>query len=543
MPHVPWFRPMLLLLAAWAIALAGDPALALKPPFVIAKPAPVPIAKPDWTIPLRGGVPDVARLREAFRSGGSIVFETEGKPITLLLDEQLLMSQQAKPIVLDGMGLVTIDGQGKTRAIAKEWKTDLTVQRLRFVHCRAEKEGGAIWNTNFDGRLAVIDCAFEDCKTTAAGPDIGGGAICVRGQRPMLISNSSFKDCAGSNGGATNTIQCEVQLIDCSFENCQAFGLGGGADAGPTGQGGIGGAVYSDAVTLQEAGWEYFLAGCLFRSNFAGDHGGAIFAYCDPNRNAGGIYWNCHFEGNTVGDKGKLKMAGTIYTQYYRQLWVGNCSFWDNKAPGMAGAIFRAANGEELYINSEFSGNSPEFDGRGSEVVFKRSSPPPSVRGLGRVPGPVNQQAAGAPVPVKEKKDKEKPRPPPPAPVVAAKASDEVRARFDQRLRVRVAAAAAAGKGPIFTLTSMRSEATLRSVADAGCEVDVGGSSLSLAWRTFADADRMGMAQYLARSGQAEDLVLAAFWLRVAGRTAEAQAFEARAGDAAAEVRAAFATP
>jgi len=144
---------------------------------------------------------------------------------------------------------------------------------------------------------------------------------------------------------------------------------------------------------------------------------------------------------------------------------------------------------------------------------------------------------------VKEKKEKkEKPKPPPP-PVVAAKASDEVLARFDQRLRTRVAAAAAAGKGPIFTLTSMRSEATVRAVTEAVCEVEVGGSSLSLAWRTFADADRTGMAQYLARSGEVEDLVLAAFWLRVAGRTAEAQAFEARTGEAAAEVRAAFAGP
>lgn len=389
----------------------------------------------------------------------------------------------------------------------------------------------------------MIDCAFEDCKTTASGPDIGGGAICVRGQRPMLISNSSFKDCAGSNGGATNTIQCDVQLIDCSFENCQAFGLGGGADAGPTGQGGIGGAVYSDAVTLQAPGWEYFLAGCLFRSNFAGDHGGAIFAYCDPNRNAGGIFWNCHFEANTVGDKGKLKFAGAIYTQYHRQLWVGNCSFWDNKASGQAGTVFMAANGEQTYINCEFAGNDSEFSGSGTALAFKRISPPASVRGLGRIPGPFNQQAPGAPSPVKDKEKKEKPKAQPAAPVVVAKASDEARDRFDQRLRARVAAAAAAGKGPIFILTSMRSEATLRAVGDAGCEVDVGGSSLSLAWRTFTDADRMGMAQYLARSGQPEDLVLAAFWLRVAGKTVEAQACEARAGEAAAEVRAAFAAP
>ncbi len=404
MSHAPWSGP-LLLLVAWTCAWAGDPALGLKPPFVVPKPVPVASAKPDWSIPLRGGVPDLARLREAFRSGGSIVFETEGKPVTLLLDEELLMSQHAKPIVLDGMGLVTIDGQLKTRAIAKEWKTDLTVQRLRFVRCRAEKEGGAIWNTNFDGKLAVIDCAFEDCKTTAAGPDIGGGAICVRGQRPMLISNCSFKDCDGSNGGGINTIQCDVWIIDSAFEGCDAFGVGGGADAGPTGQGGIGGAVYCDAVTLNEPGWQYFIAGCLFRGNSAGDHGGAMFAYCFPNMNAGGVFWNCHFEKNRTGDKGKLQFAGGVYTQYYRQLWMGNCSFWDNTAKN-AGAVFRAKNQEEVFINCEFGGNAPEFDGTGTALVFKQGSPPVSVRGLGRIPGPVAQQAPGAPPPLKDGKER-----------------------------------------------------------------------------------------------------------------------------------------
>ena len=529
-------RPWLCLLVA-AIALAGEPA-APTPPWTVPKPAPTLIAKPDWTIPLRGGVPDVGRLREAFRAGGSIVFETEGKPITLLLDEQLLMSQQAKPIILDGMGLVTIDGQGKTRAIAKEWKTDLTVQRLRFVRCRTDKEGAAIWNVNFDGSLRVIDCAFEDCKTTAAGPDIGGGAICVRGQRPLLVSNCSFKDCDGSNGGGINTIQCDVWVIDSAFEGCDAFGVGGGADAGPTGQGGIGGAIYSDALTLQQAGWEYFIAGCLFRGNTAGDHGGAIFAYCFPNKNAGGVFWSCHFEGNRVGDKGKLQFAGCIYTQYHRQLWVGNCSFWDNAAR-RDGTIFRAMNGQETFINCEFGGNTPEFDGQGTGLVFKQGSPPLSVRALGRVPGPLNQQAPGAPPPVKEKKEKEKPKPLPPAPV-AAKASAEARKGFDERLRTRAAVAAKAGKGPLFMLSSMKSEAALVVIDGDGCEVEVAGSRLSVAWRTLADSDRAGMAVYLARSGDPADLALAAFWLRVVGKAADAQAYEARAGDAAKEVRAAF---
>ncbi len=80
-------------------------------------------------------------------------------------------------------------------------------------------------------------------------------------------------------------------------------------------------------------------------------------------------------------------------------------------------------------------------------------------------------------------------------------------------------------------------------MSGSDCEVEVAGSRLTVAWRTLTAADRAGIASYLARSGTAADLALAAFWLRVAGRTAEAQGFEARAGEAAAEVRAAFSTP
>lgn len=538
-----------LLLVCFAAVLAAAQAKApagLQPPFVVPKPEPVTIAKPDWTIKLKDGQPDVARLREAFASGGTIVFDTGGQPVTLKLDEQLLMSQRAQPIVLDGMGLVTIDGQEKTRAIAKEWKTDLTVQRLRFINCRAKDTGAAIWNTNFDGKLAVIDCQFENCKTTEKGPDDGGGAIGVRGQRPLLVSNCSFLDCDASNGGAINTIQCEVYLIDCSFEKCDAFGIGGGADQGPVGQGGIGGAVYCDAVKDGRDGWEYFVSGCLLRDNTAGDHAAGMFAYTQTDKQEGHVFLNCHFERNTVGKDARVKHAGALYTQHSRHLWMANCSFWDNACPGQGGAIFMALNVKEEFINCQFAGNTPEFSKEGVSLSFKKSTPPPSVAALGRVPGPVGGVWAKA-EPAKGKAKPAKPEAKAAAPSAPAKpraqATAAAREAFAARLQARTIAAAATGKGPVFQLASMRSQATVETADEKGMELRVGGTVLSVAWKTVSDADRAEMALYLARSGAEADWAQAAFWLKTIGRDAEAATALTKSGAEAAAVEAGFATP
>ena len=516
-----------------------DPAT-VTPPYVVPKPAPVAIAKADWTIPLKDGQPDIARLRSAFSSGGTIVFETGGQPVVLKLDAELMMAQSAKPIVLDGMGLVTIDGQEKTRAIAKQWKTDLTVQRLRFVNCRTAKDGAAIHNTNFDGSLAVIDCQFENCKTTEKGPDHGGGAICVRGQRPLMVSNCSFVDCDASNGGAINTIQCEVYLIDCSFERCDAFGVGGGAEQGSVGQGGIGGAVYCDTVDKPKDGWEYFIAGCLFRNNTATDHAGGMFAY-NNDKEGGHIFWNCHFENNTVGKDARIKHAGAIYTQNSRHLWVGNCSFWDNSCPGMGGTIFMADNVKQEFIASQFAGNSPEFGESGQSLLFKKTTPPPCVRGLGnRPPGPVGPVVATPATPkAKPKAEPEAKAPEPPR--VIAKASAAGRKTFTSRLQARAIAACAAGRGPIFRLASMRAQATMESADERDVLLLVDGARLNVAWSTLTDADRLELARQLARGDAPEDHALMAFWLLAGGRDGEAAQHLASAGSAAAEVQAAFA--
>ena len=115
-----------------AAAFQAPPAAEPKTP----APDPIPLAdisRPDSVI--GAGSPDTVSekaLRSALRKGGVIVFNTGGQPVTLKLSEPLVLPQGAKPTVLDGLGMVTLDGDGKTRILQKEWKTELTVQRLKF---------------------------------------------------------------------------------------------------------------------------------------------------------------------------------------------------------------------------------------------------------------------------------------------------------------------------------------------------------------------------------------------------------------------------
>ncbi len=336
------------------------------------------------------------KIQAALVPGAMITFNTGGKPVTVEITQQLYMPATEKPemTVIDGGGLVTFDGREKNRFLLKGWKNELTVQRCSFINCRAEKEGGAIKVENWDGRLFVIDCSFRNCKTTSTGPDIGGGAIRTTGQKEWMVSGCTFEDCAGSNGGAICDIGSPIIVVNSTFRNCRAFGFGGGADRGPTGQGGIGGALYNDGI--DQAGGEtiFYISGCLFRDNSAGDHAGAIFGYTRPefrSKNLS-IYNACIFENNTV-DQPKtrgLGFAGAVYTQY-SELHVLNCSFYRNSCPKLGPWLFVATK-KPVYIK-----NCDVWSNRGQgglpghakqeDVKTSREQTPPAVRYLGRMPG------------------------------------------------------------------------------------------------------------------------------------------------------------
>jgi hypothetical protein len=302
-----------------------------------------------------GGVTE-AQLQSALDAGGVIAFDTGGLPATLHLTSRLHVPPFTA-VVLDGGSLVTLDGGEVSGILEKGYLSEVTVQRLRFTGARSAESGAAIDTIDWDGRLTVIDCEFENCRTTDAGPDVGGGAIRALGQRHFQLSGCRFVDCAASNGGALNSLGSRLTILDSSFENCTAFGTGGGADQGSSGQGGIGGAIYIDGVDQNSDESTLRIDGCSFISSRANDHGGAVFAYLRAGTQSTALFNACDFHGNAVIDPAAaVGVGGAIYIQN-GDVTVASCAFTENEAVGNGGAIWMIPDQVSRIANSTFHAN------------------------------------------------------------------------------------------------------------------------------------------------------------------------------------------
>jgi len=350
-----------LLLCGWMSGPAPAASPGEKPPVVVEPQRPVEIARPDFVV--GNGTPasvTLQALQAALDRGGTIVFNTGRRPVALPVTKTLNLPVNTRPTVIDGGGLATLDGLERNQILVKAWKTVLTVQRLKLSGARAAKEGAAIKVENWDGALAVIDCQFDNCKTTEPGPDIGGGAIRALGQKHCLVSGCKFHDCAGSNGGAICSLGSQLTLVNCSFTNCAAFGYGGGLDARPKGKGmgGIGGAVYVDGVSQNGAEPRLYVGQCVFRNNSAGDHGGAVFAFTYRQAKNLSVFHASIFEGNKVTAQRDLYLgfAGAVYTQD-SEVYFLNSTFRNNACPKLGAAIFIATDRKARIANCEIAGN------------------------------------------------------------------------------------------------------------------------------------------------------------------------------------------
>ncbi len=316
--------PILILALALLAACGGDPgspADTATPGFeLLTNPEDGPPAgNPDVTSPVPdgAGLADVSSpdhvigtgtpescTAEAFlaavAAGGVIVFDGGDRPFTLTLGEPARVFNDANPdVVIDGGGLVTLDGRGQTRLVYMNtcdpdlvWTTPhcqdqdsprLVVQNLTFINGNAMGDvahdgGGAIWTRG--GRFRAVNCRFFNNRCALAGPDVGGGAIRAFDQfedRPVYLVDCTFGGMdgfgnVGANGGAISSIGVSWTIIDCVFDGNQAVGNGGNpAEAGTPG-GGSGGAIYNDGNTMSLS-----LVGTRIEYNRVNAYGAAIF--------------------------------------------------------------------------------------------------------------------------------------------------------------------------------------------------------------------------------------------------------------------------
>lgn len=267
-----------------------------------AEAGPEDVSVPDHVIGT--GTPESCNCDDfinAVALGGKIVFNCGPNPVTITLDRPAKVVNDANPdIVIDGGGLITLSGGGKTRILYmntcdknQHWTTDhcqdqdhprLTVQNITFAdgNSTAELEehdgGGAIWIRG--GRFKVVNCRFFNNACRSSGPDVGGACIRVFDQyndSPVYLVNSTFGGADGygnfgSNGGGISSIGVSWTIINCLFSHNRAIGNGGNPEQSGTPGGGSGGAIYNDGNTMTLK-----ILGSLIEQNSVNAFGSAIF--------------------------------------------------------------------------------------------------------------------------------------------------------------------------------------------------------------------------------------------------------------------------
>src|SRR5688572_2461731 len=246
-------------------------------------------------------------LRAAAEQGGVITFNCGAAPATIQVTQQIVLPID-RDTVIDGGGLITLDGGGATRIFFFEhpdWMNNtfgVTLQRLTVRNGKApagdyfpqdpanptcaygykEGSGGGLYVRN--GVVHIIDCNFFDNEAALIGPDVGGGAVYVLGVPEVVITGSRFEGNRGANGGAVGMLFANPHIANSHFENNTAEGVGMNyVEPGcpffnhdeQGGAGGNSGAVYFDG--MNDDGVVYTICGAVFRNNRANELGGALF--------------------------------------------------------------------------------------------------------------------------------------------------------------------------------------------------------------------------------------------------------------------------
>ena len=246
----------------------------------------------------------------AVAQGGVITFNCGSSPVTIQMTGTANIFNQVnnannQKVVIDGGGLVTLDGGGAHRILYQNtcdqsliWATSscdkqsfpqLTVQNITFANAlgaASEVDSGGL---NGGGAMYVGGGTFKaynikvtgSSETSPAGElaqDLAGGAIyAFELTAPAYIVNSTFQGNSGTNGGALGSIGISFTIINSVFTGNSATGHGENPAATGTTGGGLGGAIYNDGNS-----YTLSICGTDIENNTANELGsGSIFFVAD----------------------------------------------------------------------------------------------------------------------------------------------------------------------------------------------------------------------------------------------------------------------
>lgn len=312
-----------------------------------------------------------AGIQTALNGGGHITFSCGGSPVTILISSQLELEEDGVTVI-DGGGLVTLDGQNSTRILNKEWSAspaNITIQNMRFINAKApsgsDHSGGAI-RVGYSGTsLHIINSTFENNNTTDMNtPDNKGGAIFVHNSSETIISGSVFEDNAAGNGGAFGGIATDLIVYNSTFNNNRATDNASGGIVR-----GYGGALNMDGVDKNfDLGDpdRMRVCGSHFEDNTAIRGGGAIDIVFSDNFNTRLVVEKSSFIDNEVtGVNGQYGQGGAIYLveddraggSNEDNILITDSTFHGNLAGRQGGGVWFTILGRGRIVNSTFEGN------------------------------------------------------------------------------------------------------------------------------------------------------------------------------------------
>ncbi|MBI5500980.1 MAG: hypothetical protein HY907_12115 [Deltaproteobacteria bacterium] len=296
-----------------------------------------------------------AALRSALEARGRIRFDCGPAPVTIAVTSELRLDGYTGDVVLDGGGLVTLDGGGRTRILGLHSSFErpeprLTVQRLAFANGRTtdvphtsstDNGGAAIYRLG--GSLDVIDCVFQGNVGPENGQDVAGGAVYSIGVGTTTIVGSTFRGNRCSSGGAIGNLHNSLVLVNSAVESNAATGTGGNP-----GDGGNGGGIYMDGV-----GNALTLCGCRVAGNTGNAFGGGVFRVSNAERPPTDIDRST-FENNELlpDDFG---LGGGLYLQG-NAITIDATTLSGNRARG-AGGLFIGPNSSAELTNVTLDAN------------------------------------------------------------------------------------------------------------------------------------------------------------------------------------------
>lgn len=331
----------------------------------------VDTSNPTTVVGTGAGTCTEAQLAAAVKAGGIITFNCGGAA-TIPITAQMELPK-GKDTTIDGAGVITLDGGGKTRIFHfdggdfRKTKTVVTLQHLTITGAKStgtkipdapppcsqgtDTDGGGAAILIRDGVLHVVDVTFENGQAPPLGPDVAGGGVYGIGSLDITIVGSRFVGNTAANGGAVGSLFSNLTLVNDLFDKNKALGEGANyidpkckVNGGESGNGGNGAAVVIDGGET----FDVSICGCTFTGNEGGALGGGVFR--TPDLGVAPTHIDrCTFDGN------KAKGGGAAYF-HHSDLFITASTFSNNTAEG-AGAI-QSDDTQLDMTNVTFTGNS-----------------------------------------------------------------------------------------------------------------------------------------------------------------------------------------